>query len=45
MYQEVLTLYYFGGMEGKEIAKFLGISHDNVKQRWLFGLLRGNDSC
>ena len=33
IYQEVLTLYYFGGMDGKEIAKFLGISHDNVKQR------------
>jgi len=32
-YQEVLTLYYFGGMDGKEIARFLGISHDNVKQR------------
>jgi RNA polymerase sigma factor (sigma-70 family) len=33
IYQEVLTLYYFGGMDGKEIARFLGISHDNVKQR------------
>ncbi len=32
-YQEVLTLYYLGGMSSKEIAQFLGTSPDTVRQR------------
>ncbi len=33
MYREVLTLYYLGGMSGKEIARFLGTSPATVRQR------------
>jgi len=33
MYQEVLTLHYLGGMKNKEIARFLGTSESNIKQR------------
>ncbi len=33
MYREVLTLYYFGGMSGKEMAQFLGISPSTIRQR------------
>jgi len=33
MYQEVLTLHYLGGMRNKEIARFLGTSESNIKQR------------
>ncbi|MFC1713654.1 sigma-70 family RNA polymerase sigma factor [Candidatus Poribacteria bacterium] len=33
MYREVLTLYYLGGMSGKEIAQFLGTSPATVRQR------------
>ena len=33
MYRQVLTLYYIGGMSGKEIAQFLGTSPSNIRQR------------
>jgi len=33
MYRQVLTLYYIGGMSGKEIAEFLGTSPSNIRQR------------
>jgi RNA polymerase sigma factor (sigma-70 family) len=33
IYRQVLTLYYLGGRDNKEIAKFLGISPDSVRQR------------
>ena len=32
-YRQALTLYYLGGMSTKEIARFLGISPNNVAQR------------
>jgi RNA polymerase sigma factor (sigma-70 family) len=32
-YRQVLTLYYLGGMSGDEIARFLGTSPSNVRQR------------
>lgn len=33
MYQQVLTLYYLGGMNSMEIAKFLGIPPTTIRQR------------
>jgi len=33
IYQQVLMLYYLGGMCGEEMAQFLSISHDTVRQR------------
>ena len=33
MYRQVITLYYLGGKDNKEIANFLGISPDSVRQR------------
>ena len=33
MYRQVLTLYYIGGLSGKEIAQFLGTSPSNIRQR------------
>jgi len=33
MYREVLTLYYLGAMESKEIAQFLGTSPSAIRQR------------
>jgi len=33
MYRDVLTLYYLGGMESKEIAQFLGTSPAAIRQR------------
>ena len=33
MYRQVLSLYYLGGMRGKEIAKYLGTSEANVNKR------------
>jgi RNA polymerase sigma factor (sigma-70 family) len=33
MYREVLTLYYLGGMDSKEIAQFLGTSPSAIRQR------------
>jgi RNA polymerase sigma factor (sigma-70 family) len=32
-YRQVLTLYYLGGLNSKEIARFLGTSPNNVAQR------------
>jgi RNA polymerase sigma factor (sigma-70 family) len=32
-YRQALTLYYLGGMSTKEIARFLGVSPNNVAQR------------
>lgn len=32
-YREVITLYYLGGMDSVEIAKFLGTSPANIRQR------------
>ena len=33
MYRQVLTLYYIGGMSSEEIARFLGTSPSNIRQR------------
>ena len=33
MYRQVLTLYYIGGLSGKEIAQFLGTSPSTIRQR------------
>ena len=33
IYHQVLTLYYLGGMSGREIARFLGTSPSNVSHR------------
>lgn len=33
IYREVLTLYYFGGMDSVEIAQALGTSPSNIRQR------------
>lgn len=33
MYQQVLTLYYLGGMNSREIARFLGTSPTAIRQR------------
>jgi len=33
MYQQVLTLYYLGGMDSMEIARFLGIKPTTIRQR------------
>jgi RNA polymerase sigma factor (sigma-70 family) len=33
IYQQVLTLYYLGGMTSEEIAKLLGISSATIRQR------------
>jgi len=33
IYQQVLTLYYLGGMASEEIAKLLGISSATIRQR------------
>jgi len=33
IYRQVLTLYYLGGMNSEEIARFLGISPTNIRQR------------
>jgi RNA polymerase sigma factor (sigma-70 family) len=32
-YREVLILYYFGGMNTREIARFLGASNEAIKKR------------
>ena len=32
-YRQVLTLYYLGGMNTREIARFLGTSPNNIIQR------------
>ena len=33
MYRQVLTLYYLGGMNSREIAQFLGTSPSTIRQR------------
>jgi len=33
IYQQVLTLHYLGGMDGREIAEFLGVSPNSIWQR------------
>jgi RNA polymerase sigma factor (sigma-70 family) len=33
MHRQVLTLFYLGGMSGKEIARFLGMSPNTIRQR------------
>lgn len=32
-HRQVLTLFYLGGMSGKEISVFLGMSHSTIRQR------------
>jgi RNA polymerase sigma factor (sigma-70 family) len=33
IYQQVLTLHYLGGMDGREMAEFLGVSPNSIWQR------------